>query len=133
MPDQGFHIILVDDNDIDLIVNKRLLELANIGMDITCFSSCREVLLFFENNREELTNRKNILLLDIQMPGKSGFECLDSFAEYPDDFKSSFSVFMLSSSIDRSDIKKAEGNKYVQKVLEKPLDVYKLKQTLSQR
>jgi hypothetical protein len=37
---------------------------------------------------------------------------------------------MLSSSIDRNDIRLAESYDLVQRVLEKPLDIYLLKKTL---
>jgi hypothetical protein len=40
-------------------------------------------------------------------------------------------VFMLSSSIDRNDIKRAESYPMVKRILEKPLDVYQFKQALN--
>jgi len=121
------HIILVDDNDIDIVVNSKLLKLANFSLNISSFNSGRDVLDFLEDSESQITDKKNILLLDIQMPIMGGFECLDKIMELSPEIQESLMVFMLSSSIDRNDIERAEKNPAVLKVLEKPLDVYLLK------
>ncbi|MDA0882125.1 MAG: response regulator [Bacteroidetes bacterium] len=121
------HIILVDDNDIDIVVNSKLLKLANFSQNISSFNSGRDVLDFLEDSESQITDKQNILLLDIQMPIMGGFECLDKIMELPAEVQESLMVFMLSSSIDRNDIERAEKNPAVLKVLEKPLDVYLLK------
>lgn len=121
------HIILVDDNDIDIVVNSKLLKLANFSQNISSFNSGRDVLDFLGENESQITNNQNILLLDIQMPIMGGFECLDKIMELSPAIQESLMVFMLSSSIDRNDIERAEKNPAVLKVLEKPLDVYLLK------
>lgn len=121
------NIILVDDNDIDIVVNTKLLRLANLTEQIVSFSDGPSSIEYLKNNEEELKSYMNILLLDIQMPGVDGFETLSLFEELSEDLKSSIKVFMLSSSIDRNDIEKAESNEVIIKVLEKPLDVYLLR------
>lgn len=121
------HIILVDDNDIDIVVNSKLLKLANFSQNISSFNSGRDVLDFLGEKQSQIIDQQNILLLDIQMPIMGGFECLDKIMELPAEVQESLMVFMLSSSIDRNDIERAEKNPAVLKVLEKPLDVYLLK------
>jgi len=121
------HIILVDDNDIDIVVNSKLLKLANFSQNISSFNSGRDVIDFLGDSESQITDKQNILLLDIQMPIMGGFECLDKIMELSPAIQESLMVFMLSSSIDRNDIERAEKNPAVLKVLEKPLDVYLLK------
>ncbi|MDG1160174.1 MAG: response regulator [Flavobacteriales bacterium] len=120
-------IILVDDNDIDIVVNSKLLKLANFSQNISSFNSGRDVIDFLGDSESQITDKQNILLLDIQMPIMGGFECLDKIMELSPAIQESLMVFMLSSSIDRNDIERAEKNPAVLKVLEKPLDVYLLK------
>lgn len=125
------NIILVDDDDIDIVVNTKLLKLANITENVVSFNCCEDALNWLRENGQNEDVMDNIMLLDIQMPGTDGFQCLEKYSELPDEVKKSCRVFMLSSSIDRGDIERAEANSYVIKVLEKPLDVYLLKRLLA--
>lgn len=124
------NIILVDDNDIDIVVNTKLLRLANYTEHIVSFPSGSAVMAYINENSEALTEMVNVLLLDIQMPVTDGFETLSEFDALPQSLKEHFKVFMLSSSIDRTDIMRAEQNESVIKVLEKPLDVYLLRRLI---
>ncbi|MGF1565105.1 MAG: two-component system response regulator [Flavobacteriales bacterium] len=130
--DKDINILLVDDNDIDIVVNTKLLRLANFKGGIQSFHSGNEVISFIRSNAANLVEKVNVLLLDIQMPGIDGFETLQLFEAFDDDIKSKFQVFMLSSSIDRNDIIRAETNPTIRKVLEKPLDVYLLRRLIEQ-
>jgi CheY-like chemotaxis protein len=64
------------------------------------------------------------------MPLMDGFECLEALEKLDPAIVKNINVFMLSSSIDRNNIMKAEQHAIVKRVLEKPLDVYLLKMAL---
>ena len=68
-------------------------------------------------------NKKSIILLDIRMPGLTGWAVLDQLAIHTDQIKKNFRVYMLSSSIDPRDIEKANENKLVTGYFEKPLTI----------
>ena len=125
--EKGIRIILVDDNDIDIVVNTKLLKIANITEDVVSFSGHEPFLNYVLENLQEMKLLKNVVLMDIQMPEVDGFETIELLVEKFPSLLPSSMLFMLSSSIDRSDIKKAESNEHILKVLEKPLDVYQLK------
>ncbi|MCB0762203.1 MAG: response regulator [Flavobacteriales bacterium] len=129
--DSQLNILLIDDNEIDIVVNTKLLKLANISEQITSFMTARDLIDYINDNLSVLITKQNIILLDIQMPEIDGFQCLEMYDELPQSFKDVCKVFMLSSSIDRNDIENAEANPNVIKVLEKPLDVYLLKRLIS--
>lgn len=123
-----FH--LVDDNDIDIAVNTKLLQLSQISENIHTYTNAPSFLTALKNGSPNFNAEHQIVLLDIMMPVMSGFECLDELSKPAYSAFSNLKVFMLSSSIDRNDIRKAESYPIVQKVLEKPLDVYLLKKFL---
>lgn len=125
-------IHLVDDNDIDIAVNTKLLQLAEIGGEVVVYSSGTEFLTKIQADPARWMAQKNVVLLDIMMPGLTGFQCMDQFNELDSTLTDKFYVFMLSSTIDRNDIKRAENTPRVHRVLEKPLDVYQLKKSIEQ-
>jgi CheY-like chemotaxis protein len=128
--EKNINILLVDDNDIDIVVNTKLLRLANFKGAIYPFPSGEEVIAYIKTNPAQLQGFTNVLLLDIQMPNVDGFETLQLFSDLDQGLRENYKVFMLSSSIDRNDIVRAESNPLVVKVLEKPLDVYLLRRLL---
>lgn len=132
MADKDLNIILVDDNEIDIVVNSKLLKLSNITENIHSFGNCGDALTFFKKNADSIKKMRNIILMDIQMPELDGFECVGKIIELSDDILKSITIYMLSSSIDRNDIKRAEEHPNIDKILEKPLDVYQLKRLLEE-
>jgi CheY-like chemotaxis protein len=127
-PNIVFH--LVDDNDIDIAVNSKLLELSGVSGQIKSYNGAQLFLTTLENSEAAFIQQRNILLLDIMMPHINGFDCLDRLSAMSEQVQSTITVFMLSSSIDRNDIRRAEGYALVYKVLEKPLDIYALQNYL---
>ena len=123
-------VFLIDDNDVDIIVNKKLIMLAGITEDILPFTSGEDFLDHMRANPDAVLPGQTVVLMDIQMPSMDGFECLEQFTAGLSDLANSSAIFMLSSSIDKADIRRAEEIPYIIKVLEKPLDVYALKRHL---
>jgi CheY-like chemotaxis protein len=65
------------------------------------------------------------VLVDIMMPGMDGFQFMEAFDSLDASVKQLIQVFMLSSTLDPRDIKRAASNKTVRDLLSKPLPVAK--------
>ena len=126
----AFH--LVDDNDIDIAVNTKLLQLMGLTDTIYTYVGGVKFLEELKQIDEKFASHHNIILLDIMMPIANGFDCLEQLQQLSDEDKKRIDVFMLSSTIDRNDIMRAEGYPMVRKVLEKPLDIYLLKRCIEE-
>lgn len=122
--------MLVDDSEIDLKVNSRMLILSKLCSDIQTCISADSALEYLKLNSSNLEHIPNVILLDIQMPYLNGFDFLERFSELSQEVKNHCQIFILSSTLDFGDIKKAEANPLVTKLLKKPLNVYELSRHL---
>ena len=131
MPNKPLQFFLVDDNDIDLAVNTKLIQLSGIPCEVSPYRNCSEFLKAIEDGLINNKERMKILLLDIQMPVMSGFEFVEHLIKNLPDVISQLQIFMLSANIDREQIDEASKYPCINKLLEKPLDAYQLKQLVS--
>ncbi|KAF2337920.1 response regulator [Flavobacterium ginsenosidimutans] len=118
--------VIIEDNLIDQFITKKLLKK---GLDVNP--------LYIANNGKEgidwLVKNPNhnslVIFLDIQMPIMNGFEFLDEFSRLPEDIKEKIRIYVLSSTLDIDEIKKAKENKYVSDFWNKPFRLDTLKST----
>ncbi len=119
-----YSILIVDDNEIDLLIAKKNLEMSGKFGDIFVSSNGQDAL----DSIEEIN--PDYVLLDINMPILDGWGFLDSFGlDYLEDYRKP-TVIMLSSSIDEEDSKRALENPSVSQYLVKPLNALKIQQFL---
>lgn len=114
-------VMLIDDNDIDLKINGKIVVFTKLFDDIVVCRSGEEALNYLKQNLTSPELLPCFILLDIQMPEMSGFEFLDQYKKLPSSFTEVCIIAMLSSTLDFSDIQRAEANPYVVKLLKKPL------------
>jgi CheY-like chemotaxis protein len=117
MQNKSKKVMLIDDNDIDLKINAKLISLAKLFDEIIICQSGEEALDYLNKYLQETDKLPDLILLDIQMPEMDGFEFLEHYKSFPEKCP----VAMLSSTLDFGDIQRAEANPYVVKLLKKPL------------
>lgn len=124
-------IMLIDDSEIDLKINKKILSLNFSGSQIITCLSAEEGLSYIKKHRHQPGELPELILLDIQMPEMDGFGFLEVYKNFPKQITDYCSVVILSSTLDFGDIKRAEANRFVLKMLRKPLNPTELKDALS--
>lgn len=109
------YALLVDDNRIDQKLCKRLMMRSGlVGRFDGCFNA-EEGLAFLQ------THRVDLLIVDVNMPGLSGFDMLhQAHAADPSAVEAAI-VVMLSSSIAAEDRLRAVQLGFVSRFVEKPL------------
>lgn len=131
MPNKTGKVLLIDDNDIDLKINFRIIKLSNFFEEIVLCQSGQEGIDYINKNLNTPDLWPDFILLDIQMPEMDGFEFLEIYKNFPKDFLNHCKLAILSSTLDFGDIKKAEANPFVLKLLKKPLYPSELQELLN--
>lgn len=115
-------IFLVDDDPINNLINRRILDKIGIGEFIEEFVSAQEAL----EKIKQLPKKDSLLIfLDINMPVLNGWEFLEKYSALFPERKDR--IVILSSSIDYQDRQKAFEYPIVSGFLEKPLSLEKIK------
>jgi len=115
--------LLIDDNYIDNFITRRILESSNFAEQIIVRQSPAEAIALLK----EGILIPEVIFLDIRMPQMSGFEFLNEYDMLPID-KDNIKIFMLSSSLDPTDMKESLGNKYITQFIHKPLTLKALEE-----
>jgi response regulator RpfG family c-di-GMP phosphodiesterase len=111
-------VMLVDDNDTDNFISKRIIQLTKFASRIEIKNSGKSALEAQKNND---ANLPNLIFLDINMPIVDGFVFLYEFEKFGENVKNKCRVIILSSSDNKRDIDKIVNNNHVIKFLTKPL------------
>ncbi len=114
--------LLIDDNYIDNFVTLKILKSGHFAENIIVRSSAYEAIAAIKDG----LIRPDVIFLDIRMPMMSGFEFLQEYDKLNIENKGNIKIYMLSSSLDPTDLKMSEENKYITQLLYKPLTLKKL-------
>lgn len=111
---------IIDDNELCKLLTANTLELNKFCSAIRSFTNGQEALTELGASVESGTF-PDLIFLDINMPVLDGWGFLEAFSQYPEELKKSCTLYILSSSIDEEDVKKAKINKDVRDFFSKPL------------
>jgi len=109
--------LLIDDNYIDNFVTSKILAAGNYAENIVIRQSPEEAIESLKIGAV----KPDIIFLDVRMPEMSGFEFLEVYDTIAIENKNNIKIYMLSSSLDPTDIKKALVNQYVTQFISKPI------------
>lgn len=110
---------IIDDDPVFVLLFKKILIKLGKFESILNFENGQlalDVLLEKFKNNERLPD---ILFLDINMPILDGWEFLKAIEKYK--FKDELNIYMVSSSIDSTEIKKSKKYKSVKNFISKPI------------
>lgn len=125
-------LLLIDDNEVDNMINLRLIEKLDFAEKIYTFTSGKGALEFFKNvDRIEGYPEEfipNIIFLDINMPIMNGFSFIKALNKLSPQITEGLRVVLLTQSDSPQDIKQAKEYEKVIDYVVKPLNEEKLKQ-----
>ena len=125
--DNKYHsIMLIDDNEIDNLINQKMIESASICDRIFVHTGAKSAIEFLKNMEKLAIESKEgflpeIIFLDIDMPLMDGFQFLDEFEKLGSSTKKKCRIVMLTSSINPQDFNRSKKYVNVKLYLNKPL------------
>ena len=114
-------VMLVDDNETDNFISKRIIEITKFAKNVIIKSSGKSALEYIGAHRNEPAKLPDLIFLDINMPIVDGFVFLYEFEKFAEMVKNKCRVIILSSSDNKRDIDKIVNNDHVIKFITKPL------------
>ena len=98
--------MLVDDNDTDNFISKRIIEITKFAKRVEVKGSGKAALDYLRENQNNAENLPSLIFLDINMPIVDGFVFLYEFEKFNEIVRNKCKVIILSSSDNKRDIDK---------------------------
>ncbi|MGV8814712.1 MAG: response regulator [Gelidibacter sp.] len=119
--------LIIDDDPLNNFITKTVLIKLFGEIHINNFTIPEDGLDYITSKPEwNPSYGKTIIFLDINMPTLSGWEFLEIFEHFEATVKEQYIIYVLSSSVNHSDIQCAKAHHLVIGYIEKPLNRIKL-------
>ncbi len=113
--------LLIDDSYIDNLINRKILENTNFAESIVVINSPEKAFEYLNECSTQKNLLPEVIFLDLRMPEMSGFEFLTAFETIEELKPHPIKIYVLSSSLDPSDLRKIKEITLVTKFISKPL------------
>jgi two-component SAPR family response regulator len=119
------NIVLIDDDTVDLFITETILRAAGISKNVKVLSSPSDFINQLINT-ERLSDVPELIFLNLQMPSLQDFDFMGEFNTLSDFIRNKCKIVVITSQ----PIVKLLSNTSIVRYLQKPLDVFQLKEFL---
>lgn len=113
--------MIIDDNNIDRYICSRLIIKNDFTNKLLEYDTAVDALKYLQTNQDNFAALPNIIFVDIYMPIMSGFEFMEAFKKLPSTLRSYCKVFIISSTMDNTDISRIHIDPNIYGFQEKPI------------
>jgi CheY-like chemotaxis protein len=114
-------ILLVEDDPITVMVCDRIIKMTSFSDTVSSCVNGKIALDHLNNLKDNGQSIPEIIFLDINMPVMNGWDFLEELESIKDTFQQLPRIYILSSTVDPEDYKKARAFSLVENFISKPL------------
>ena len=115
------NLFYIDDNEFDHLIVSSLVKTYTDFKRTKFFFNGQDALDLLKKNENNTNELPDVILVDLFMPGFTGWDFLDGFKKIYPELSKKIKVYVLSSSIKNEDIEKSKTYTFVQSYITKPL------------
>jgi CheY-like chemotaxis protein len=124
MLDSKINLLVIDDDDINIFIIKKIVEKTGFDIDMVSKSNGQQAIDYLKETISVNKQLPQLILIDINMPVMNGWEFIEAYQtlgiEIPVD------LYILSSSVYENDIEKTKSYSSVKGFISKPLSMERL-------
>ena len=129
---EKYNVCLIDDDKVYQFTSKMILEATQLTSRITTFFNGQEAIEFFlDPANQQIDILPDVIFLDINMPIMNGWNFLEEFDKIFYTLPKKILIYVVSSSVDDSDIEKSKSFVSVADYVIKPINKEKYRLLLS--
>ncbi|WP_298754165.1 response regulator [uncultured Psychroserpens sp.] len=119
---------IIDDDSIYVNLIRKIIETKKLCDNLLVFNDGKDGIEYFETILQNLEDEfiPEVILLDLNMPVMDGWEFIERFTAIRNKLKKTITLYVVSSSINQSDIAKAKSLSSVKNYLVKPVEIDQL-------
>ena len=120
------NILLVDDDELYLYLMEKTIHQLSKDLVVTTFTDGEQAVEYISKCTEEKVELPEVIFLDINMPFLDGWGFLNEFKKLKPKIINKINIYMVSSSMRDSDIKRASNFEELTGYVVKPVDKVQL-------
>jgi CheY-like chemotaxis protein len=121
---------VIDDDEMYTFTVKRIIDNSQLAAKTLFFPNGKLAIDFFREYMHQTDSLPDLILLDINMPILNGWEFMDQFVTLKPMIPKKITVYIVSSSIDERDIRRARSYEQVSDFIVKPITTAMFKEMI---
>ena len=118
---------VIDDDKLYQFGMKRMLHHLPVPTEIMQFYNGLQAIEYLQQHKDKKAELPDVIFLDINMPVMNGWQFLDTFINMKLNSEKSITIYMVTSSVDNSEILRAAAYKQIKNYIIKPISIDSLK------